>query len=92
MATITWLNAFVDDGRVTYIPDETPWRVASRMLNDFWTARCSRPLAEDQLHYLACLALRRDQLSQVRVGACAETRTSYAECFNRYRKRKTRRF
>lgn len=65
LATVVWDNGFAEWGRrAFYVPDKVSWGQAGQVLNMKWASACGRELTEDNLYYLACKALRNNNLNK----------------------------
>merc|ERR1712165_319505 len=66
-ATILWDNGLSLSGksRKTFqVEEEVSWQRLGEVLSRYWKAECRGELTEENLHFLACKALRNDNLSK----------------------------
>merc|ERR1719336_2607590 len=64
-ATILWDNGLSLSGRKPFqVDEEVSWQRLGEVLSRYWKAECGGELTEENLHFLACKALRNDNLSK----------------------------
>ena len=63
LATVVWDNGFGQLGRqLFYVPESVTWDKVAEVLSMKWKAVCGSSLTEDNLHCLACKALRDNKI------------------------------
>merc|ERR1712029_875903 len=65
LSTIVWDNGFGDWGRNAFVvAEKVPWKKMGEVLSMKWQAACGAGLTEENLYFLACKALRNNNLSR----------------------------
>jgi len=65
LSTIVWDNGFAEWGRKAYVvAEKVPWQKMGEVLSMKWESACGAPLTEENLYFLACKALRNNNLSR----------------------------
>lgn len=65
LSTIVWDNGFAEWGRKAYVvAEKVPWQKMGEVLSMKWQAACGAGLTEENLYFLACKALRNNNLSR----------------------------